>query len=160
MMIDIFSALETYNKFRPLTQTKIYSRLQGYINVTLNYNGKIITETTNNVNYNMYGKVFEGGECLLFPDDKCNGWKEFIKNLVIKEHEKELKQGNVCLVKRNYADPWVLAIYNQKVDKDYQAKVGKDYEFFKYCISFENNKEFLGRESFPEWLIDEPTENP
>jgi uncharacterized protein YfaT (DUF1175 family) len=153
-MIDVFNILEAYSKIRPLNITKIYSRLQGYIFVNLKYDGKEIIETENNIHYNIYGQVFEKGECMLFPDEKCAGWTEFVKNLLIKEHDKELVQGNICLVKKIYTSPWTLAVYHQKVDKSYQAQVGKTYEIFQYCINFEKNKEYLGRESFPSWFID------
>lgn len=155
IVIEVFSILEAYNKIRPLTETTIYSRLQGYINVSLDYKGRIIRDTsTNSVMYNRFGKVFDSGECLLFPDDKCSDWNDFIKDQIRKEHEKELKQGCVCLVKKQPSDPWVLAIYHQKLDNNYyQAKVGKEFEMFQHCIAFESNKEYLGRESFPSWFI-------
>ena len=158
-MIEIFNVLETYSKIHSLSENKIYSRLQGYINVELDYKGKIIKEPISQVFYNRFGKVFDSGECLLFPDNKCGSWIDFIQVQIKAEHEKELITGSICLVKRKYEDQWILAVYNQKVDTSYQAKVGKDYELFKYCISFENNKEYLGRESFPSWLIYNP-ENP
>jgi hypothetical protein len=151
--MEVFEALEILNKVRPLTETKIYSRLQGFIKVALNYRGCVIEEPVNHVVYNKFGKVFEKGECLLFPDDKCSSWEDFVKKLIMEEHEKELTTGCICLVKRIYTDPWILAVYNKKLDNSilYQAKVGKDYEAFQFCISFENNKEYLGRESFPDW---------
>jgi len=151
--MEVFEALEYYNKIKPLTETKIYSRLQGYININLNYKGRIIEEPTNKIQYNRFGKVFDSGECLLFPDDKCSNWEDFIKNLVMEEHEKELTSGCICLVKKKQTDPWTLALYDKKVTNSYQAKIGKEYESFWFCISFENNKEYLGRESFPDWYI-------
>lgn len=156
-MIEVFEALEKLNKIKPLIETTIYSRLQGYINVSLDYKGRIIKDTSiNSVMYNRFGKVFDSGECLLFPDDKGTNWNDFIKELIVKEHEKELKQGCVCLVKKQPSDPWVLAIYHQKLDNNYyQAKVGKEFEEFQHCIAFESNKEYLGRESFPSWLTEE-----
>ena len=161
-MIEVFSVLEAYNKIKPLTETKIYSRLQGYINVSLDYKGKIIRDISSaNVMYNRFGKVFDSGECLLFPDDECSSWEKFIKKVIIEEHEKELTPGCICLVKKKYTDPWVLAIYNQKLNNNYyQAKIGKEFEEFEDCISFENNKEYLGRESFPSWYIGEEFDNP
>lgn len=152
--MEIFEALEKLIKIKSSTEIDVYSRLQGDIKVSLDYKGRIIRDiSSNSVMYNRFGKVFDSGECLLFPDNKYSDWDEFIQDQIKREHEKELVKGCVCLVKKKPSDPWILAIYNQKDNNYYQAKIGKEYEEFQLCIAYESNKEYLGRESFPSWFI-------
>lgn len=153
-MINIFNILENCSKITPLSELKIYSRLRGYIMVELNYANNKIIDVEGKIAYDSYGRVFESGESLLFPDNKYLDWNIFLKTIVLSEHDKELKLGEVCLVKTSYSSPWCLAIYNgKKEDQTYKARLGKEEEIFPYCISFSHNKEYLGRESFPSWLI-------
>lgn len=100
--------------------------------------------------YDENGKIHPAGMTVLYPWE--GDWQKFLKKAYEDWDMQNLKDGEICLVKREYLAPWILAVYSYRLDGKIYAKTGKENETFEWCISWLGNKDYLGRESFPDWI--------
>lgn len=112
----------------------------------------VMDEEKNSYKFDSFGKIHPKGMCLLFPASK-ESWEDYEKRVTDEYYESLIRIGDVCLVKREEAGEWILAIYDGKFGGQYKARVGVDSESFPYCISFKENSGYLGRAAFPDWMI-------
>ena len=147
--------LSEVSRFSPQKGRIIYSIAFGPVKLLdFNANNIIVQlETGETVIHDLYGRLNQKGQTLLYPEQN-KGWEDFYKESIINFSDSKLRQGEVCLAKKEYTSPWFLAVYKGRRENSYIIQTSLDPEETEYAISWEDNKPLLGRCNFPEWFYD------
>ena len=106
----------------------------------------------NVIKFNQEGKIHLAGECILFPETG-EPWEIYRKKMSDQYYDSLMRIGDICLGKVDETSNWVLVVYEGKLDGQYRARTGQDKTEWKYCIPYQANSGYLGRPSFPDWMI-------
>ena len=113
-----------------------------------------IDQSRASIVFDKEGKIHPKGQCILFPGTG-EQWEAWRKRLCDEFYDSMLRIGDVCLAKKDHNSDWTLAIYEGKFNGKYLARTGTEKLEWEYCISFAENSGYLGRPSFPDWMLTE-----
>lgn len=116
---------------------KLYSPTFGCIRFNGVYKDKVYfySEDTNAHSVNQYGKMYDGGECIIFPSKEMRDWSKFA-----------WKPGDVLVNK----DGYVHIIFDGFEDDTYKNFHGKNYlwEEGGSIVNFEEDEDYMQTSDF------------
>ena len=116
---------------------KFYSNTFGYISFNGVHKDKVyfFSEDTNAHSVKPNGKMYDGGECIIFPSKEMRDWEKFSWKKGDVLYSAGLKE--YCVFNKFISDGYLMFISNYNVDENTKRVVPKTYDPDKNTVNYE-----------------------